>query len=134
MTRTNKNTGAVPKQTGITPKKTNDKIEHEETTDNNNQVLTLQMVKDMMKVQQDTMLVCFNQIVCNLSSKVDNIMCDVQDIKTSLNFITNNYDDKFKNLETSINYLKHDISEKQSIMLNERAYFINRTRTLDPDP
>ena len=40
-----------------------------------------------MKVQQDTMLACFNQVVENLSRKVDSILYDVQDLKTGLNCV-----------------------------------------------
>ena len=44
-------------------------------------VISLHVVQDMMKVQQDTMLACFNQVVESLSKKVDNIMCDVQGLE-----------------------------------------------------
>ena len=43
-------------------------------------------ISEMMKVQQETMMAYFNQVVENLEKKVDGVMCDVQDIKTSLNF------------------------------------------------
>ena len=58
--------------------------------------ISLSIVKEMMKVQQDTMLACFNNNIKSLSEKVDNIMCDVQDLKTSLNYIGA---DKTKNWE-----------------------------------
>ena len=36
------------------------------------------------------MLACFNQMIRNLSRKVDGIVYDVQDLKTSINFISDN--------------------------------------------
>ena len=40
--------------------------------------ISMHMVKEMMRVQQETMLACFNNTVKNLSEKVDMIMYDVQ--------------------------------------------------------
>ena len=44
-------------------------------------------MNEMMKVEQETMLACFNNTVNNFSDNVDNIMCDLQELKTSLNFM-----------------------------------------------
>ena len=42
---------------------------------NENGMVSLNVVQEMMKVQKEAILSCFNMIVENLSKKVDNIMC-----------------------------------------------------------
>ena len=56
------------------------------------------MFQELLKVQQQTMLACFIQMIENLSHKVDGIMHDVQDLKTSINFISDDAEKKFKNI------------------------------------
>ena len=83
-----------------------------------NEFVSLTMVKEMMKVQQETMMACFNQVVENLSKKVDGVMCDVQDIKSSLNFSSNDYDQKFIKITNDINKL-NDEFKKTNLFLCE---------------
>ena len=85
MGKSVKPTGTVMKTTPV-KKTANNSEQNKEELNEQEQVISLNIVQEMMKIQQDTMLACFNQVVENLSRKVDSIMCDVQDLKTGLNF------------------------------------------------
>ena len=68
------------------------------------------MVKEMMRVQQETMLSCFNNTVKNLSEKVDMIMCDVQELKTSLNFMGSDQREALDKVNADIRCMKTDLN------------------------
>ena len=51
----------------------------------------------------------YNQMIENLSRKVDGIMYDVQDLKTSINFISDDTEEKFKNLPKNTESVKDEI-------------------------
>ena len=81
---------------------------------------TRNAVQEMLKIQMDTILACFNQVVNNLSIKVDGIMCDVQDLKTSLNFISTDQEEKIKNVTREIAVIKNELKNTQLLNLEER--------------
>ena len=100
MTRNNKTTAA-----GETPKTSKSSAEAASTGKKEEatcEKVSMNVVQGMLKVQMDTILACFNQVVSNLSPKVDAIMCDVQDLKTSLNFISTDFEEKVKNISDNV--------------------------------
>ena len=88
--------------------------------------ISLSIVKEMMKVQQDTMLACFNNNIKSLSEKVDNIMCDVQDLKTSLNYIGADKDEKLGKVDIDISKIKNEFVQ----LTNYQAKIYNDTKEL----
>ena len=83
----------------------------------NSEVISLSIVQELMKTQ----LACFNQIVDNLSKKVDNIMCDVQHLKTSFNFTNLDHEERFKKVTKDIETIKLDISNSKVSNYEERS-------------
>ena len=80
----------------------------------------------------DTILACFNQVVSNLSQKVDGIMCDVQDLKTSLNFISTDFEEKVKNISDNVTLVKKEISNTNLLNHDDRtAVKYNREKLVD---
>ena len=65
------------------------------------------------------MLACFNQVVENLSRKVDSILCDVQDLKTGLNFVSAEHVEKFKEISTDIKLMKTEVSNTKMLSVDE---------------
>ena len=66
-------------------------------------------------------MACFNQVVENLSKKVDGVMCNVQDIKTSLNFSSNDYDKKFTKITNDINKLNYELKKTNLFLCEDNA-------------
>ena len=85
----------LPKKNNNTPKKVNEENkacsmnsnELSSESGNENVNISIGIVKEMMKIQQDAMLSCFSSMLNNLTQKVDTIMCDVQDLKSSMSFV-----------------------------------------------
>ena len=92
-------------------------LEVEKNELKNSEVISLSIVQELMKTQ----LACFNQIVENLSKKVDNIMCDVQDLKTSFNFTNLDHEERFKKVSKDIETIKLDISNTKICNYEERS-------------
>ena len=78
------------------------------------------MFQELLKVQQQTMLACFNQMIENLSHKVDGIMCDVQDLKTSINFISDDAEKKFENIKKNTERVQFEIKNVHLLNTEER--------------
>ena len=78
------------------------------------------MFQELLKVQQQTMLACFNQMIENLSHKVDGIMCDVQDLKTSINFISDDAEKKFENIKKNTERVQFEIKIVHLLNTEER--------------
>ena len=72
--------------------------------------ISMHMVKELMRVQQEAMLACFNNTVKNLSEKVDMIMCDVQELKTSLNFMGSEQRETLDKVNADIRCVKTDLN------------------------
>ena len=106
---------------GTTPKATKAKEENTEETVN------IFVVQEMMKVQQETMLACFSKVVDTLSNKVDNILCDVQNLKTNLNFVTKDYETKFADITNNVYILKKELTDTR--VLNARAHGVVQQHT-----
>ena len=106
---------------GTTPKATKAKEE------NSQQTINIFVVQELMKVQQETMLACFSKVVDTLSNKVDNILCDVQDLKTSLNFVTKDYESKFADITNNVYILKKEITDTK--VLNARDHGVVQQQT-----
>ena len=100
------------------------KKNEKKSIDSNNQEdereISMYMVKEMMKVQQETMLACFNNTVKNLSDKVDSIMCDVQELKTSLNFMGVDQREALNKINADVTIMKKDLSNTQLLNSNDR--------------
>ena len=75
--------------------------------------ISMHIVKEMMRVQQETMIACFNNTVKNLSEKVDMIMCDVQELKTSLNFMGVDQRDALSKINADITIIKKGLNSTQ---------------------
>ena len=104
---TKTSTGAALKATPITSKtaagtSTSDIVREVVKNKDTCETVAINVVQEMLKIQMDTILACFNQVVNNLSSKVDGIMCDVQDLKTSLNYISTDQEEKINNIAGNI--------------------------------
>ena len=65
-----------------------------------------------MKVQQDTMLVCFNKVVENLSKNVDDIIFKNQHKSAE-------YIEKFKVITTDINLIRKEVSNTKLLSVDE---------------
>ena len=48
--------------------------------------ISMAVVREMIRVQQEAIMACFNNVMGNISNKVDGIIRDVQELKTSLEF------------------------------------------------
>ena len=83
--------------------------------------VSMNVVQEMLKVQMDTILACFNQVVSNLSQKVDGIMCDVHDLKTNLNFIGTDFEEKVKNISDNVTLVKKEISNTNLLNHDDRT-------------
>ena len=130
MTKNNKTTaaGATPK-TSKSPAEAASTGKKEEATC---EKVSMNVVQEMLKVQMDTILACFNQVVSNLSQKVDGIMCDVQDLKTSLNFISTDFEEKVKNISDNVTLVKKEISNTNLLNHDDRtAVKYNREKLVD---
>ena len=94
----------------------------ENISENNQQATTItyEMFQELLKVQQQTMLACFNQMIENLSHKVDGIMCDVQDLKTSINFISDDAEKKFENIKKNTERVQFEIKNAHLLNTEER--------------
>ena len=94
----------------------------ENISENNQQATTItyEMFQELLKVQQQTMLACFNQMIENLSHKVDGIMCDVQDLKTSINFISDDAEKKFENIKKNTERVQFEIKNVHLLNTEER--------------
>ena len=94
----------------------------ENISENNQQATTItyEMFQELLKVQQQTMLACFNQMIENLSHKVDGIMCDVQDLKTSINFISDDAEKKFENIKKNTERVQSEIKNVHLLNTEER--------------
>ena len=99
---------------GTTPKATKAKEENAEQTFN-------------IFVVQETMLASFSKVVDTLSNKVDYILCDVQDLKTSLNIVTKDYESKFSDITNNVYILKKE--RKYTRVLNARDYEVVQQQT-----
>ena len=104
---TKTSTGATPKATPITLKtaagtSTPDIVREDVRNKDTCETVAINVVQEMLKIQTNTILACFNQVVNNLSSKVDGIMCDVRDLKTSLNYISTDHEEKINNISGNI--------------------------------
>ena len=119
MGKSVKPTGTVMKTTPV-KKTANNSEQNKEELNEQEQVISLNIVQEMMKIQQDTMLACFNQVVENLSRKVDSIMCDVQDLKTGLNFMSAEHVEKFKEISTDIKLVKTEVFNTKMLSVDER--------------
>ena len=130
MTKNNKTTaaGATPK-TSESPAEAASTGKKEEATC---EKVSMNVVQEMLKIQMDTILACFNQVVSNLSQKVDGIMCDVQDLKTSLNFISTDFEEKVKNISDNVTLVKKEISNTNLLNHDDRtAVKYNREKLVD---
>ena len=103
-----KTTAVIPKS----PKVYEEKMEKSKEVRNEKTetTISLSLVQEMMKIQQNTMLACFNSVVENLSKKVDGILCDVQDLKASLNFMSKDYEGKFEYITNNVDVLKKEMN------------------------
>ena len=84
------------------------------------ETVAIYVVQEMLNIQMDTILAFFNQVVSNLSSKVDEIMCDVQDLKTSLNYISTDHEEKINNIAGNITHVKKEIHNINLLNLEDR--------------
>ena len=112
----------TPKASSATKTGKSSKEVSENIAENNPQATTItyEMFQELLKVQQQTMLACFNQTIENLSRKVDGIMCDVQDLKTSINFISDDTEEKFKNIKKNTEKVQDVIKNVQLLNAEER--------------
>ena len=92
--------------------------------------ISMHMVKEMMRVQQETMIACFNNTVKNLSEKVDMIMCDVQELKTSLNFMGVDQRDALSKINADITIIKKGLNSTQLLNSNDRNLVKQHTEKL----
>ena len=107
------------------------KPEEESLLDDNNEVngekmISLSVVRELMQVQ----MACFNEIVQNLSKKVDNIMCDVQDLKTSFNYTNAHHEEKINEFANNIERVKIEISNTKLLNVQERVELKTQARKL----
>ena len=86
---------------------------------NENGMVSLNVVQEMMKVQKEAILSCFNMIVENLSKKVDNIMCDLQDLKSGVNHMGEKNHEKFVEVDRKLDIVKHEIKSSKEYYLND---------------
>ena len=112
-----------PKKNNNTPKKVNEENKACSTNSNKlssesgneNVKISIGIVKEMMKIQQDAMLSCFSSMLNNLTQKVDTIMCDVQDLKSSMSFCGGVNEEKFVNIQSEITLIKDDIFKRNTV-------------------
>ena len=112
-----------PKKNNNTPKKVNEENkacslnsnELSSESGNENVKISIGIVKEMMKIQQDAMLSCFSSMLNNLTQKVDTIMCDVQDLKSSMSFCGAVNEEKFVNIQSEITLIKDDILKRNTV-------------------
>ena len=118
----NNEVSTTPKASSTTKTGKATKDVSENISENNQQATTItyEMFQELLKVQQQTMLACFNQMIENLSHKVDGIMCDVQDLKTSINFISDDAEKKFENIKKNTERVEFEIKNVHLLNTEER--------------
>ena len=74
----------------------------------------------MLRMQQEVILKCFNTVVNNLSQKVDSIMCDVQDSRTSINLVSTEQEKNLEKINNEITIIKKEVKNEILLNVNDR--------------
>ena len=110
-------------------KSSSSKIQNTKAEDSD--LISLNMVKELLKVQESTIMNFFQIHVENTNKRIDNLIRDVQDIKNSLEFSQVQVEDlvKFKDKESS--ELKDQIKDTCSQFAKINASIIKITQDLN---
>ena len=54
---------------------------------NNEELISLTFVKELMNVQKDTIISFFKETIANFNDRLDKVLVDVQELKTSQTFL-----------------------------------------------
>ena len=84
------------------------------------QNVSMKVVRELMRVQQEAIMACFNNVIENVSSKVDNIIRDVQEIKTSMEFTSDMQNTKIKNVNERIDEVKKELTRTSLLNADDR--------------
>ena len=78
--------------------------------------------------QQEAIMACFNDVIENVSSKVDNIIRDVQEIKTSMEFTSDMQENSIKNGNEGTNEVKKELTRTALLNVDDQLLLKQRNK------
>ena len=78
------------------------------------------VVREMIRVQQEAIMACFNNVMGNISNKVDGIIRDVQELKTSLEFTNDIQENKLSVINKTIEKVQEELKNTTFINYEDR--------------
>ena len=131
---------------GKTPKNGNGKTSKGKNTNNENKnengqgngqdsnYVTMDMVRELLAIQQSTMLAFFKESISMINERVDNITKDLAEVKSGLTFVGDVFDDKNKVVNEKIVEIQRNVGivkHEQSNLLPEIKFI--HERLIDQD-
>ena len=74
----------------------------------------------MIRIQQEAIMACFNNVMGNISNKVDGIIRDVQELKTSLEFTNDIQENKLSVINKTIEKVQEELKNTTFINYEDR--------------
>ena len=78
------------------------------------------VVCEMICVQQEATMACFNNVMGNISNKVDGIICDIQELKTSLEFTNDMQENKLSLINKTIEKVQDELQNTTFLNSEDR--------------